>query len=339
MASRAWSGLIDNTAVPEVRSFKLLEDAEAFLGTAGGGRAVGFFGKVEAIEQTIFLTVAKQLTSESAFEPPQLGRATVGRGTSGTTIYAAPRSTALAPNGSAVLGVLMHEFRVPESAEDPELPARWQRTVAAGKPPSAAEKPTAPLPPPRDMWQAVLEAEALLLHQFLQRASLPDVSDLRGESTLIALTESADRLGLLLFPPATMASYRQYHLRRLGRVAARFSPIGCMEGVWKGNGGAKGDGHTAGSSSKGGKGGSGNGGSGRSAGWLNKWADGGDGPGWWLPQRRYITKPIQRQHTDSTSAYSLALALALAFAFAFAFAFALTLTLAQRVGSISRAWL
>ena len=61
----AWSGLYQNHDQPDVRHFHLLEDASEFItGGGGGGRAVGFFSKVEAPEHTVFLTVAKQLSSE-----------------------------------------------------------------------------------------------------------------------------------------------------------------------------------------------------------------------------------------------------------------------------------
>ena len=131
--------------------------------------------------------------------------------------------------------LLTHRFHVPESPQDPTLYEAWQRVAAAQSlgPPSAPPPPSPPsppsLPPSTQMWEAVLEQEALDLHKFLQRGSLPDVTPLSSSPALQALSSSAHGLGLLIFSHGAPASLRGYHLRRLARVASRFSPIRCEE--------------------------------------------------------------------------------------------------------------
>eukprot|EP00966_Prymnesium_polylepis_P145973 3371889-Prymnesium_polylepis.1 len=64
-----------------VEHFDRLEHVYRFL-KRGGARAVAFFSDVESIEHQVFLTVAKELSAKPALAPA-IGRANVGRGTSG----------------------------------------------------------------------------------------------------------------------------------------------------------------------------------------------------------------------------------------------------------------
>lgn len=214
---------------PPVRSFTLLEDARSFLAP---GRALGFFSAVDTPEHTVFLTVAKQIGDRDQ-QPGlmvELGRATVGRGTSGATVYLVPRATAAAPNGTAIPGLLIHQYRVPASPQDSQaVQARWealQLVMDVTPPPPSPPTPQPSPPPPSMMWEEILESEALALHRFLRAGGLPDVIELTA-SSLQPLTDAAWQLGVLLLPPALSASMRGYHVRRLGRVASTFSPWRC----------------------------------------------------------------------------------------------------------------
>lgn len=201
-----------------------LDEAATFLGVRSGKcRAVGFFSdQLNAPEHTVFLTVAKRV-AEPASHPltVELGRSTVGRGTSGASIYLVPVASAVAPNGSAVAAaVLIHQYRVPASPSDASLPARW-RKLATGR--------TVSPPPSTQMWEEVLEAEASRLDRFLRRGALADVSELTAE-TLPTLTAGAHTLGLLLWPTAHGAlspRLRAYYLRRLHKLAVAYAPLDC----------------------------------------------------------------------------------------------------------------
>ena len=178
--TRAFAGGDLDAVQPAVQHFALLDEAASFLqgtNTAdGASRAVGFFGaRLDSPEHTVFLTVSKRVSSAL-----QLGRATVGRGTSGATVYLVPPASATAPDGSAVdAAVLIYRYRVPESPQDPSLPMRWLQLHPPASV-SASSPPPPPMPPLPALWQEVLESEALGLDRFMRRGALPDVSEHKG---------------------------------------------------------------------------------------------------------------------------------------------------------------
>lgn len=227
-APKAWSGAGGglDAVQPIIRHFHTLDDASEFI-NASTGRAVGFFSAVEAAEHAVFLTVAKQLASNENDEtragieplPVRLGRATVGRGTSGASIYLYPRATAAGGARKAGLALLTYQYRVPESPNDASLEREWRRLHPPPRP---------PVPPPAKMWERVLEAEALGLHRFLHTGNLPDATALT-KSSLDAMASSSAAIGLLIYPPRMPASIRKYHLNRVRRVAARYSPLRCEQ--------------------------------------------------------------------------------------------------------------
>lgn len=236
---RAWAGLPE-APQPTVRHFHLLEEASAFLEAAGGGRALGFFSSVSSAEHTVFLTVAKQLGihDEALAEeaPPtgvHFGRATVGRGTSGATVYIAPRATVVAANGSAIRALLVHEFRVPATPRERGVAKRWREAFGGRRSgASSASGPSTPAtspPPPPSAWQQILEAEAVSLHEFLSRGALADASELSTEATLETLHRESRTISLLLLPPGLNPTTRAYYIRRLARVASRLSPLRCTQ--------------------------------------------------------------------------------------------------------------
>jgi hypothetical protein len=232
----AWAGLTDGEP-PPVQHFTYLDDCAGFL-REGAARVLGFFPKVDAPEHTVFLTVAQQLGAandtadgEPGVPKARFGRATVGKNNvfsrnkvQGATVYVSPRSTARAPNGSVVPALLMHTYRVPPSPKSDSLLERWRelpRELSAGPVPGA------PPPPPGQMWQDILESEALVLHRWVQAASLPDVSHLTDPMMMDALSHRAYNLGILIFPSGFGAALRGYHTRRLANVASRFTPLRC----------------------------------------------------------------------------------------------------------------
>ena len=228
-ATRAFAGGDLQAAQPKVKHFMLLDDAADFLRARDGPcRAVGFFSdRLDAPEHTVFLTVAKRV-SETESHPlaVKLARSTVGRGTSGASVFLVPRASAIMANGSTVAAaVLTYQYRVPESPSDTSLPEQWRRLVA-----DRAASPSPPLPPPPAMWHEVLEAEATRLDRFLRRGAIPDVSELTKE-TLATLAASAHTLGLLLWPDPEIStvsdSMRGYHMRRLRQSVAKHVPILC----------------------------------------------------------------------------------------------------------------
>jgi hypothetical protein len=220
--SSAWAGLVDQPQ-PPVQHFHVLDDASAFF-KAGPGRLVAFFSSIDAAEHTVFLTVAKQLAAEadddSSSSKVLFGRASIGRGTSGATVYMMPRTPPLAPNGTAIPALLTHQFRVPASPRDGSLHEHWRRvspgSSAHGEPPS-----------PPAMWEQVLEAEAIRLHRFIQAGAIWPVGPVADAASLDALAEHASAIGLLVLPPSTPRALRGYHLRRLARVAARYPVVQC----------------------------------------------------------------------------------------------------------------
>jgi hypothetical protein len=213
---------------PPIQHFETLDGASTYLCAGDGGRALGFFSSVESAEHTVFLTVAKQVANpgQQPWElTAKLGRATIGRGTQGASVYMVPRSRFALPNGSYAERInLVHKFVLPTSSSDATLRSSWRRLQTAPRP--VASPP--PSPPPDQMWQELLEAEALALHRFIQAGALPDVSELSPRS-IEPLSASAAHLGLFITPTALDGRMRKYHLRRLARVAARFSPLRCGE--------------------------------------------------------------------------------------------------------------
>ena len=210
---------------PDVQHFGMLSDAAEFMNAKDGGlaRAVGFFSaRLDAPEHTLFLTVAKRVADKAHPLAVKLGRATVGRGTKGATVYLVPRASAVAPNGSSVEAALLtYQYRLPESPRDEWLPERWKELRLAASPP-------APFPPSAPaMWEEVLEAEATSLDRFMRRGALPNAVELSTD-TAATLTSNAHTVGLMLLPQKGLgASMQNYHLRRLARLATVFAPLSC----------------------------------------------------------------------------------------------------------------
>ena len=78
------------------------------------------------------------------------------------------------------------------------------------------------------MWEELLEREATALHRFLERGALPTLTEVTA-ATMEVLAASSRRVGVLLLPPTLDASRRRYHLNRLGRLAARRTPLRCTD--------------------------------------------------------------------------------------------------------------
>ena len=202
-----------------MRSFDSLELAEGFM-LATGSRAIGFFSSPESTEHSVYLTVAKQL-SRSPSTTPKLARATIGRGTKGCTIYMIPSAPALTPSGSYVAPLLQHRFLLPASANDYRgMEARHQFVPGSSTPDANGMTSEA--------WEAMLEDEAMRLHRFLQAGALRSVSELtaaamEGPAPLL----DAAAVGLLLLPRGASASVRDYHLRRMRKLADSFPRWSC----------------------------------------------------------------------------------------------------------------
>lgn len=206
-----------------IRHFSVLEEATAFLregvgagaSAAEGARVLGFFSSADSIEQTVFLTVSTKLAEAGGAQLPALGRATVGRGSRGCTVYAVPAARVLLPNGSFISPLLAHRFWLPESPADKEaLQERWT---------ALARRRSAP-PSPRAMWEEVLEREAMSLHRFLSAASLQSTTELSA-STLAPLLDGARALGVLVMPPSLSRAHRRYQLRQLRAAAEQSSQV------------------------------------------------------------------------------------------------------------------
>ena len=209
-----------------VRHFNRLEHVAGFL-RAGGPRAVGFFSSPSSVENTVFLTVAKQLALQSSLAPA-LARATVGRGTTGCSVYMVPDASARwAHNSTSTEPLLVREFQLPSSPDDASLEVFWKQRP--GAPASPLPSPSvSPLPPPISMWNDVLEAEALALHRFLQHGALPEITELTADS-VDSLTTTGRVIGLLTFPVQLDASMRRYHIKRLKKLAAAHPPYACID--------------------------------------------------------------------------------------------------------------
>tara|TARA_B110001452_G_scaffold258481_1_gene253684 strand:- start:98 stop:1123 length:1026 start_codon:yes stop_codon:yes gene_type:complete len=197
-----------------VRHFDTLDLAEKFM-SSRGPRAIGFFSSVDSTEHTVFLTVAKQL-AEQKDASPLLGRTTVGRGTKGCIIYLVPDAKVRTRGGAEVVPLIELKLMLPESAEHHSLPEYWREL---GRPlPTTAEEPA---PSNEQMWEAVLETEALILHHFLQAGTMQPVHQLTATS-VEPLTASAAALGLLVLPQDASTSVHDYHMRRLRKLAASY---------------------------------------------------------------------------------------------------------------------
>ena len=203
----------------DMRSFDSLKLAEGFM-LETGSRAIGFFSSPESTEHSVYLTVAEQL-SRSPSTAPKLARATIGRGTKGCTIYMIPSAPALTPSGSYVAPLLQHRFVLPASAADYRgLEMRHQSTPGSSAPGADGMTSAA--------WETMLEDEAMRLHRFLQAGALHSVSELtaaamEGPAPLL----DAAAVGLLLLPRGASASVRDYHLRRLRKLADSFPRWSC----------------------------------------------------------------------------------------------------------------
>ena len=188
------------------------------LGT--GSTAIGFFSSPESTEHSVYLTVAKQL-SRSPSMAPKLARATIGRGTKGCTIYMIPSAPALTPSGSYVAPLLQHRFLLPASADDYRGMETRHQSVPGSLTPDADGMANG-------AWEAMLEDEAMRLHRFLQAGALRSVSELtaaamEGPAPLL----DAAAVGLLLLPRGASASVRDYHLRRMRKLADSFPRWSC----------------------------------------------------------------------------------------------------------------
>ncbi len=208
--------------------FDLLTEAEDFLTSPGGGRLVGFFSDVKSAEHDVFVAVATQLAREP-HQAPLLGRANVGRKSSGATLFLVPRGAAIAPNGSAVPPLLLYQYRLPASANAPEVHDAWRKLGA-----SAGSRRGADIPHPsalssQQMWEQLLEAEAVAVHRFAQAGALSDVEQLTP-SLVDALKHSASSIGLLALPPTLAWKMRDYYLRRLYKLAAAYPQLRCSDG-------------------------------------------------------------------------------------------------------------
>ena len=130
---------------------------------------MGFFADSDSIEEQVFLTVVKELLNKPELAP-RFGRATIGRRTSGCSIYMVPAADAKwQHNGSAVTPLVVHEFRLPVSAADPLLEEHWRKLQPLPPPGGALASP----PPPEVAWQHILEEKSLELHWMLREAALP----------------------------------------------------------------------------------------------------------------------------------------------------------------------
>lgn len=238
----AWAGAggsLRDSKEPAVRHFRALNDATDFLGmSASGARAIGFFGSVDAPEHAVFLTVAKQMASpdmQHAGVRIDLGRANIGRGTEGGSIYLQPCHGYVSSSSfGAGVPLLAYQYWLPQTPNDAALHEAWRRT----QPPTTASpqqdlSQPPPSPPPIQMWQEVLESEAFALHRFLQSGALPHVSALitsttigtsdAGKAALTMLDEVCSVshfIGMLIFQSHVSSSIRSYHLKRLSRTFA-----------------------------------------------------------------------------------------------------------------------
>ena len=213
----------DDAFMRNITHFTELEAAEEFMmpTTAGAGaRALGFFAQVHSAEHDVFLTVARQLWG-SGEAAPALGRATIKRHTSGATVNLVPAIRVATVAGGALAPLLTHQYRIPDADDAEGVALRW----AELHPERASEA----RPASRAMWEALLEAEALVLHAWVQAGALPAVSRL-DTHTLEPLL-AADALALLLLPPGANPALRAYYLRRAHAAAARFPSVVCEKGA------------------------------------------------------------------------------------------------------------
>ena len=221
------SGAVSDAAQPvddflgNITHFTDLDQAASFLeGSApGAARALGFFSGVNTAEHDVFLTVARELSLEPEFAP-QLGRATVKRGSTGCTFNLVPGARLRGAALSANTPLLTHQFRLPAPDDEAEVPRRWRALPAEARSGGDGE------PPLRKMWERVLEEEALRLHRWLQAGAIPPLS-LLTPTSVEPLLRATDALGLLLLPPGANDALRTYYTRRVRAVAAGFPPVRC----------------------------------------------------------------------------------------------------------------
>ena len=207
-----------------MRSFDSLELAEGFMQGAGS-RAIGFFSSPESTEHSVYLTVAKQL-GRSPSTAPMLARATIGRGTKGCTVYMVPSTPVRTPSGSYIVPLLQHRFLLPDSAADHRGMEMRHQSDAGSSTPDADFRMDFGMT--GGAWEGMLEEEAMRLHRFLQAGALRSVSELTAASMEgpAPLLEAA-AVGLLLLPRGASASVRDYHLRRLRKLADSFPRWSC----------------------------------------------------------------------------------------------------------------
>ena len=208
-----------------VTHFDQLDSVYNFLKTPGA-RAVGFFSDSNTVESQVFLTVAKQL-AKTAELAPAFGRANIGRGTEGCSIYIMPEFVAKwEHNGSTSLPLIVHQFKLPQDFNDPLIKTQWLELQE----PTSPEASPPPLPDSKQMFQDILERKSIEVDQLLRESSLPPVVPL-NEKTINSITSAADGFGLLVFPDSYDVQQRRYHLNRLNKLAEKYPQRTCASGA------------------------------------------------------------------------------------------------------------
>ena len=205
-----------------VTHFDHLDSVYDFLRQPGKARAVGFFPNSNTVESQVFLTVAKQLAKEPSLAPV-FGRANIGRGTEGCSIYITPEFTAKwLHNDTNVLPLVVHQFKLPQDFNDPLIKTQWLELQE----PMSPEASPPPLPSNQDMFQAILERTSVEIDQLLRENSLPPVVEL-NQLSINTITSAADGFGLLSFPESFDEGLKRYHLNRLAKLAAKHPTRTC----------------------------------------------------------------------------------------------------------------
>ena len=212
----------DDAFMRNISHFTELEAAESFMmgaaGVGAGARALAFFARVHSAEHDVFLTVARQLMG-SGEVAPALGRATVKRHTSGATVNLIPALRVATADGGSLAPLLTRQYRVPDVDDADGVTRRWTELHA-----DATERPAR-----REMWEQILEAEALALHAWVQAGALPAVASLDRHTIEPLLRHNA--LAIVLLPPGANPALRSYYLRRVHAAAARFPSVTCEKGA------------------------------------------------------------------------------------------------------------